>query len=582
MEVRGSFDPSGDLYATISGDGRLKVWETATGNLRQQYTSPTHLADTFTCLAWGSAQGKKGKVAKRSPSTMVAFGTKTGKVVVYSLTGGTEVAVLTGHTDRVNDVAFSPNGKTLYSCSTDKQIMQWDIASGLLTSQWKGDTHSVQSLRLNGDGAFLLSAGRTIKLWDLETKKIVRKYTGHENVVGGIQMTPGENAFVTMATEDRFLNMWAYGEGAKTTAIATLTLEQVPIVMAVAHWKVCRTLAVDVIGQLHIWQPDVEKSKTAKKVKPLAPGSTVSVVCKKDKKTLVPIIGAAFTGEASAPQIIMARGSSLQPTFEIINIMDEDDQELKGSIVLERESQSGLLMDKEAEKKRVKGDNVSDVKMVGAGDAVMTSSATIDRPKKKYDPSESTLEERLQQMAAATGNIDLSEGDEEKVPKADSLARLLAQALHSGDNQLLEEVLGNSTEQVIKNTVKRLPAPHVIPFLKCLIEKFQARPNRGLQLVPWMKYTILTHTSYLVTVPNLPETVGGLYQLVDGRLAVFSKLLALNGRLDLLLSQVTVRGQTEGVDDVNVNPDAVYEEEDTESSGDEDEDEEMFRDSDNE
>ncbi len=37
---------------------------------------------------------------------------------------------LTGHTDQVNSVAFSPDGKTLASGSGDDTIRLWDVATG--------------------------------------------------------------------------------------------------------------------------------------------------------------------------------------------------------------------------------------------------------------------------------------------------------------------------------------------------------------------------------------------------------------------------------------------------------------------
>ena len=40
------------------------------------------------------------------------------------------IGILTGHTDQVNSVAFSPDGKTLASGSTDHTIRLWDVAIG--------------------------------------------------------------------------------------------------------------------------------------------------------------------------------------------------------------------------------------------------------------------------------------------------------------------------------------------------------------------------------------------------------------------------------------------------------------------
>ena len=43
-----------------------------------------------------------------------------------------------------------------------------------LCSKWKGDKLSVHSLQVSPKGDCLLSAGRDIRLWDLETKEILQ------------------------------------------------------------------------------------------------------------------------------------------------------------------------------------------------------------------------------------------------------------------------------------------------------------------------------------------------------------------------------------------------------------------------
>ena len=41
-------------------------------------------------------------------------------------------------------------------------------------SKWKADRAAVTSLCASPDGKLLLSAGQTIKMWDLETKEVYR------------------------------------------------------------------------------------------------------------------------------------------------------------------------------------------------------------------------------------------------------------------------------------------------------------------------------------------------------------------------------------------------------------------------
>lgn len=47
-----------------------------------------------------------------------------------------------------------------------------------------------------------------------------------------------------------------------------------------------------------------------------------------------------------------------------------------------------------------------------------------------------------------------------------------------------------------------------------------------------------------MTLPDLVPMLSPLFQLTDSRLSNFKKLLRLSGRLDLALSQVSLRGQS--------------------------------------
>ena len=49
---RCSFDKNGRLLALLTPDGRLKLWDCTFGSLKHEYTSPSHLSTTCTCLRW--------------------------------------------------------------------------------------------------------------------------------------------------------------------------------------------------------------------------------------------------------------------------------------------------------------------------------------------------------------------------------------------------------------------------------------------------------------------------------------------------------------------------------------------------
>lgn len=80
------------------------------------------------------------------------------------------------HTDIVNAVEFSADGKLLATAGIDKLIRLWDPESGRLIKTLTGASwHGISSLAISPDGKLLASGGSgeeeggTVRIWDLES-----------------------------------------------------------------------------------------------------------------------------------------------------------------------------------------------------------------------------------------------------------------------------------------------------------------------------------------------------------------------------------------------------------------------------
>lgn len=58
---------------------------------------------------------------------MIAVGTTNGSVLLYNVEGNYLLSETAGHSERIN--ALSCTKSSLFSCSDDKHVIQWDLCN---------------------------------------------------------------------------------------------------------------------------------------------------------------------------------------------------------------------------------------------------------------------------------------------------------------------------------------------------------------------------------------------------------------------------------------------------------------------
>ena len=101
----------------------------------------------------------------------IAVGSGDDDIVVLNATTGSKISVLSGHTDQVNCLTFSSDGKSLVSGSHDSTIKLWDMQTGGVVKTFYGHTELVWSVSISVDHIRISSGSddRTVRLWDIQT-----------------------------------------------------------------------------------------------------------------------------------------------------------------------------------------------------------------------------------------------------------------------------------------------------------------------------------------------------------------------------------------------------------------------------
>ncbi len=96
-------------------------------------------------------------------------------VRIWDVSSGKSVRTLSGHTDLVKAVVFSPDGKLIASGGNDATIRLWNVEDGSLIGVLTGHADAIDSLAFSGEGNLLFSGSGdgTIKMWDVKNRSLL-------------------------------------------------------------------------------------------------------------------------------------------------------------------------------------------------------------------------------------------------------------------------------------------------------------------------------------------------------------------------------------------------------------------------
>ncbi|KAI8621341.1 WD40-repeat-containing domain protein [Chytriomyces sp. MP71] len=195
-----SFHPSGDFLLAGTDHECVRIYD----------------IQTFKCFrpttpAVGELSGSITK-AQFSPSgNIFATSSTDGTIRIYDGVGGKLINTITqAHGGAsVSSVEFSQNGKWLLSCGLDSLPRVWDLGSGRVVQTFEGSSQRNSSINatFSQKDQLILSVddvSNSVVVWDAKTGALLQKVsTMHSGPVRSVIASPVDGGFVTVSDDCR-------------------------------------------------------------------------------------------------------------------------------------------------------------------------------------------------------------------------------------------------------------------------------------------------------------------------------------------------------------------------------------------
>ena len=229
------YAPGGLCIATGADDRSVKIWDASSGECLHSldFGEPVYkvvlspdgaqltieldnmgaICDVQTGTRIATLQHEGGEYMQLSLShrgDRVITGTKDGKAKIWSVVTGTELLELNEHMDRINCVAFSPDGAEVATASDDCTVVTCDSWTGLQRRIYRMSSW-VRSIAYSPNSDYIAMGDRDgcIRVCDARSGAFLAEFEGHTEAVDDLQFLPDGYNLLSRSEDDKTVRLWS-------------------------------------------------------------------------------------------------------------------------------------------------------------------------------------------------------------------------------------------------------------------------------------------------------------------------------------------------------------------------------------